>query len=144
MSESTNVEIFCPECGQRSVIAEEKIPAKRLIVTCHQCQSRFPMDKTQWLNCNPVRPKAPADEDRAIPEDQDEDGWIVDHPACEGISYRLTTLGGLIRSGMIAPRTRILPPGAPKYYEAKELHKLRKFFDQKIRMNKAWRDKTLH
>ena len=99
------------------------------------------MDKTEWLNCKPIQPTLTSIDTE---DEEDEDGWVVDHPACEGISYRLSTLGGLIRAGMIAPRTRILPPDAPKYYEAKELQKLRKYFDQKIRRNKAWREKTMH
>lgn len=121
---------------------EDRVPNKPLKVTCNKCQHRFSMDKSKWLNCRIIKPGQA--EESSKTSAIEEDGWMVQHPACEGLKYKLEALGGLIRSGMINARTLILPPNASKYYEAKELQPLRKFFEQRLRMNKAYRDKTLH
>jgi len=138
MQSGLKLEIKCPECQKTSVMDYDKVPDQRLKATCNQCQTQFPFDRTQGVNCTIHSQQGHPDTDNK----NDEYGWKVDHPACEGIEYRVSGLGGLIRSGLINPRTMLLPPGAAKFYEAKDIQPLRKFFEQRIRMNKARRGKA--
>ncbi|MCB1042017.1 MAG: hypothetical protein KDC35_03710 [Acidobacteria bacterium] len=134
------VEIRCPACGNLTSMDYGKVPDARLKVTCRKCAEKFSMHKSDGMNCRVFseRSEETADIDATISEDSD--GWVIQHPACEGIEYKLSTLGGLIRSGLVTSRTQILPPGSPKYYEAKELFQLRKYFEQRMRLNKQVRE----
>jgi len=116
-----------------------KVPAGKFDGTCKDCGHVFPFSKDMGLNCNitsqtgvEAGPVESSDPDR-----KDQDGWRVEHPACEGNTYTIRKLGSLIRAGFINGSTMILPPGAPKYYEAKEIMDLHDYFRERARRSKS-------
>ena len=113
--------IQCPECAKSSETEDQNIARGKLKVTCHACEKQFILDKGCELNC-----KFQASD--VIYED---DGWRVDNATCQGMTYDVAGLGGLIRSGFIEPVTRLLPPGEIGYHEARHINQLKKFFEQK-------------
>ncbi|CAM2066352.1 hypothetical protein SCOR_13305 [Sulfidibacter corallicola] len=126
-----NLEIKCPECGKTSTIALAKVPLGKLKTTCNSCKNQFFMDKGQSLNCQILSNENGNQDLEGYPDT----GWKVDHPICQGIEYDLAGLGGLVRSGLVTEATRILPPAATQYMEARHLKPLKKFFDQKEKMD---------
>ncbi|CAM2006821.1 hypothetical protein [Acanthopleuribacter pedis] len=119
------LQITCPECGKQSLIESSKVPLGKLKTTCHSCNQKFFIDKGQNLNCRLIQAEA------AGAADEPEGNWKIDRPEFEGIEYETSGVGGLIRSGMVTPATRVLAPGAKQFQEAGKLESLRKFFEQK-------------
>ncbi len=117
-----------------------KVPDAKLKVTCKKCAEKFAMHKSDGMNCRVYSERSSETEDIEATIREDSDGWTVDHPACEGIKYKMSTIGGLIRSGLVSARTPILPPDSTKYYDAKDLVQLRKYFEQRQRINKQFRE----
>lgn len=134
------VEIRCPSCGNATNMDFGKVPDAKLKVTCRSCAEKFSMHKSEGMNCRVYSERSSETEDIDSTIREDSDGWVIDHPACEGIKYKMSTVGGLIRSGLVTARTQILPPDSSKYYDAKDLGQLRKYFEQRARMNKQFRD----
>ncbi|PIE02770.1 MAG: hypothetical protein CSA81_05490 [Acidobacteria bacterium] len=146
MSHELMLEIVCPECQKTSVMPFIKVPSGNFSGTCQACHGTFPFSKDQGLNCHITSVTGVKSIGEQANESEpservkkDQDGWLVEHPACEGNSYTIRKLGSLIRAGFINGSTRVLPPGAPKFYEAKEIHDLYEYFKERARMNKRYK-----
>ena len=143
MSHGLILEITCPECQKTSQMDFGKVPPGHFNGRCNSCNTTFLFSKDKGLNCqitsqtgvDQVESSAPSIEDSK----KDQDGWQVDHPACKGNTYTIRKLGSLIRAGFINGSTMVLPPGAPKYYEAKELRDLHDYFHERSRLNKRFK-----
>ncbi|MCB1050322.1 MAG: hypothetical protein H6510_10510 [Acidobacteria bacterium] len=135
-----NLEIQCPECGKSSTIDFHKVPERAISATCNGCAHKFVLDKTKGLNCR-IHSTSSVDETGYVDPKvlEEEGGYQVDHPACQGISYTVSGIGGLIRSGLVTTRTMILPPGAHRFFEARELVQLVKYFEQRLKANKSFK-----
>jgi hypothetical protein len=123
-----------------------KIPSGHFTGTCSDCNGAFPFSKDKGLNCQITSQTGVEAVAGSNPEDmlteqkkKDQDGWKVDHPACLGNTYTIRKLGSLIRAGFINGSTQVLPPGAPKYYPAKELRDLHDYFHERARLNKRFK-----
>ena len=151
MSHELMLEIICPECQKTSLMPFINVPSGDFNGTCKACNHTFPFSKDKGLNCqitsvtgvSPIQ--TPGDTSKPDTR-KDQDGWAVDHPACEGNSYTVRKLGILIKAGFINGGTRVLPPGAPKFYEAKEIRDLHDYFRDRARLNKRYKkeDSSLH
>lgn len=132
--------IQCPACGKSSTIDFQKVPERAIYANCNGCNERFVLDKVHGTNCR-IHSTPQVDDTgfHDLKRLENEGGYQVDHPACQGISYTLSGIGGLIRSGMVNTRTMILPPNAGRYYEARELQQLIKYFEQRLKANKAFK-----
>lgn len=118
------LEIKCPDCGTCSRTGWDRIPAGKLKTTCNGCSHQFTLDKAIGLNCRPLKV-----EKHEGPVFANE-GWRVEHPACQGMTYDLEAVEGLIRSGMANAETRVCPPGHTSFLKTAEVSQLKKALEQ--------------
>lgn len=116
------LEITCPSCGKDSKTAYDRIPQGKLKVTCHGCSTQFSLNKESGLNCKVIK--------KAKGEIYPDQGWTVEHPACQGMEYDVEAVQGLIRSGMVSANTRLSPPGKRAFFPASHFVQLQKALDQ--------------
>lgn len=116
------LEIICPSCGKESKTAYTRIPKGKLKVTCHSCKNQFDLNKETQLNCRRVR--------KTEGKEYADNGWKVEHPACQGMEYDLEAVQGLIRSGMVGADTRLCPPSERAFFPASTFGQLKKALEQ--------------
>lgn len=108
--------IICPSCEQQSQNPFDKVPDRKLRITCKGCGHQFPLDKIKRVNC---RIKMPEKE-----RPKNTDGWKVDVPACSGMVYDLAGMQGLISSGLVGANDNVLAPGQSQWRPAGEIDQL--------------------
>lgn len=116
------LEITCPNCGKQSRTTWDRVPGGKLKTTCHACKHQFALNKDSGLNCRVVR-------ENVGPQYAD-NGWLVEHPACQGMQYDIDGVEGLIRSGMVGEATRVQPPGERAYLAIKDVPQFAKALAQ--------------
>lgn len=131
----------------------EKVPSGHFQAKCNKCGSSFPFSKNAGLNCTltsqtgvtRVGKESDSDQmesmDEALSQRKEAEDWVVDHPVCAGNRYTLEKIGRLIHANFISGSTMVLPPGAPRYYEAKLIPDLKPFFQERNKQRRLAREK---
>ena len=88
--------ITCPHCGLGKEIAEERIPATAVSITCPQCKQRFEFSKVAAGNGSRQPPQSPPEEPAVTSAAGSAASVRITCPACG--FFKELPIGGVIAS----------------------------------------------